>query len=108
MYIDFHNTQEQALAAFKGGEGVFYAKIVDTPTARFIKGRLLKGASIGYHVHEADSESIYIESGDGEVLYGEERIALPAGSAHLCPKGCGHSLRNNNEQPLIFFAVVHK
>lgn len=108
MLIDFYSVAEQALEAFKGGDGVFYARIVDTPAARFIKGRLLPGASIGYHVHETDSESIFVESGEGNVLYEGEAIPLPCGSAHLCPKGHGHSLRNLSDQPLTFFAVVTK
>jgi len=108
MLIDYQSVSEQALEAFKGGDGIFYARIIDTPDARFIKGRLLPGASIGYHVHEADSESMYIESGEGNVLYEGEAIVLPTGTAHYCPKGKGHSLRNLSDKPLTFFAVVTK
>ena len=35
---------------------------------------------------------------------GEE--PLKAGDCHYCPKGRAHSLINNSEEPLEFFAVV--
>ncbi len=108
MLIDYQSVPEQALEAFKGGNGTFFARIIDTPEARFIKGRLLPGSSIGYHIHEADSESIFIENGEGNVLYEGEEIGLSAGTAHYCAKGKGHSLRNLSDKPLTFFAVVTK
>ena len=69
-------------------------------------GRLEPGASIGLHTHETSSEIIYLLEGRGKVLLadGEERVA--AGQCHYCPKGHTHSLVNDSDADLVFFAVV--
>lgn len=108
MHIDFQRIPEQALEHFKGGESVFYAHIDDQPAARLIKGRLIPGASIGWHCHENDSETIFIVSGSGKALFEKTTEMLRAGDCHYCPKGCSHSLINDGETDLCFFAVVAK
>lgn len=109
MRIDFSEIPEQALEHFKGGEGVFYARILDKDDVKLIKGRLLPGASIGLHCHDADGgEIISIESGNGCVLYGDEYIPLAAGDVHHCPQNRSHSLMNNSDAELTFFAVIPK
>ena len=49
---------------------------------------------------------IYILEGKGKVLYDGEYIPLTAGSCHYCPKGHSHSLINDSDALLTFFAVV--
>ena len=64
------------------------------------------GSSIGYHTHGTSSEIIYILSGTGKVKYDGGEEPLEAGQCHYCPKGHSHSLINNSDGPLEFFAVV--
>ena len=49
---------------------------------------------------------MYFLEGRGKVLLadGEERVA--AGQCHYCPKGHTHSLVNDSDADLVFFAVV--
>ena len=49
---------------------------------------------------------IYILKGKGKVLYQGEELEVSAGLCHYCPKGHAHSLINNSEEDLDFFAVV--
>ena len=49
---------------------------------------------------------IYILQGEGKALYEDREEELYAGVCHYCPKGHSHSVINNSDEDLIFFAVV--
>ncbi len=49
---------------------------------------------------------IFITAGEGKVLYDEEEIRLKAGDCHYCPQGHAHSLINDSDADLTFYAVV--
>lgn len=106
MIIDFPNVPEQRLPNFKGGEKEYIARMFFDGQNRIMYGRLEPGASIGLHTHETSSEIMYFLEGRGKVLLadGEERVA--AGQCHYCPKGHTHSLVNDSDADLVFFAVV--
>ncbi|MCH5251918.1 MAG: cupin domain-containing protein [Lachnospiraceae bacterium] len=108
MIIDFNNMKESVLPNFKGGEKEYAVKMKEDELNRIMRGRLIPGASIGLHSHETDSEIIFVSEGKGKVLYddGEERVE--AGMCHYCPKGHTHSLMNDSDSDLVFFAVVAK
>ena len=106
MLFDLKNETPEVLPNFKGGEKEFIAKIHFDGLNKIIHGTLPPGATIGKHIHEGDSEIIYILSGTGEVFYDGDIIPLEAGQCHYCPKGHTHSLINNSEADLVFFAVV--
>lgn len=106
MLFDLKNEAPEVLPNFKGGEGEFIAKIHFDGLNKIIHGTLPPGAAIGKHTHEGDSEIIYILSGTGEVFYDGDIVPLEAGQCHYCPKGHTHSLMNNSEADLVFFAVV--
>ena len=46
--------EEQSLAAFKGGEKEFNVKMFSDEKNKIMHGRLVPGASIGYHVHHGN------------------------------------------------------
>lgn len=106
MNIDFKNTKFESFPNFKGGEKALLAKMYFDGNNRIIHGVLESGATIGVHTHETNSEIIYILSGNGTVLYDGEYEDLSAGMVHYCPKGHTHSLINNSDADLEFFAVV--
>lgn len=106
MIIDFSNIKEECIPCFKGGEKEFNVKAYSDGLNKIMKGRLIPGASIGMHTHETNSEIMTITKGHGTVLYGGERIKLHTGDIHYCSKGNSHSLINDGETDLEFFAVV--
>jgi len=108
MLIQFDKTEETITPNFKGGELSFAAKTYFDGTNRIMRGRLIPGATIGMHTHEGNCEVVYILSGKGKVIYDGEDIPLSAGDCHYCPQGHTHSLVNNSDEDMIFFAVVPK
>lgn len=106
MIIDFENTELQTLHNFKGGEGDTLAKMFADGNNRIMFGKLGPGASIGLHRHEGSSEIIFIQQGFGKVLFEDAYEKVKAGDVHYCPCGCRHSLINDSEDELTYFAVV--
>ncbi len=106
MLFDLKNEVPETLPRFKDGEGEFIAKIHFDGLNKIIHGTLPPGSTIGAHTHENDSEIIYILSGRGSVLDDGALMPLEAGDCHYCPKGHTHSLINDSENDLVFFAVV--
>ncbi len=106
MIIDFKNTEPTVMPNFKGGEKSLAAKMHFDGVNRILHGVLESGATIGLHTHETNSEIIYILKGNGKVLYDGEYETVEAGMCHYCPKGHTHSLINDSDSDLEFFAVV--
>lgn len=106
MIIDFENMQEKVLENFNGGEKALIAKMSVDERNKILYGKLEPGATIGLHTHDTSSEVIYILEGNGKVLYDGEYEEVKAGICHYCPKGHEHSLINDSDADLIFFAVV--
>ncbi|MBO4637740.1 MAG: cupin domain-containing protein [Clostridiales bacterium] len=108
MLIDFLTMQEEAIPAFKGGEKEYNVKMFSDESNKIMRGRLTKGASIGFHTHTDNCEVIFVLSGEGEMVddAGNTEEIVRAGQCTYCPKGCSHSFVNKNDEDLIFFAVV--
>lgn len=106
MIIDYDKVEEKAIPNFKGGEKTFNVKMFTDENNKIMMGRLEAGASIGLHTHEGNSEIILISEGKGKVLYNGEYLPLKTGDVHYCPMGQEHSLINDSNEDLKFFAVV--
>lgn len=106
MLINYDEIQPQDIANFKGGEKSFHVQMFVDENNKIMKGKLIPGASIGLHRHEGNSEIIFITKGEGRVLYNGEYETVTAGSVHYCPMGQEHSLINDSEADLEFYAVV--
>lgn len=106
MIFDITNEKAEVIPNFKGGEKFLSAKMHYDGMNRFLHGRLVPGATIGEHLHDTNSEIIYILSGKGSVLYDGEKLPISVGQCHYCPKGHTHSLVNDSDDDLVFFAVV--
>ena len=106
MKIDFDNIDYEIKNNFNGGEKHFKLKSFNDGLNKILIGKLEKGCSIGLHKHEGTSEIIHVISGEGIMLCdGEEEILKP-GDIHYCKNGHSHSFRNENDEDLIFFAVI--
>lgn len=106
MQISFDKIPVETVSHMRGGEKeVFLQKFTHGPM-KVLRGVLPPGATIGPHVHETNSEVIYILSGTGKVLFRDTWEPLAPGACHYCPKGESHSLVNDSGEALTFFAVV--
>lgn len=107
MILDYTNMEYTAIPQFKGGEKETHAMMFADDNNRILNGKLEPGASIGLHRHEGSSEIIYIIAGNGCILENDGVTRpLAAGMCHYCAEGEEHSLINNSDEDLIFFAVV--
>lgn len=106
MLIHFDAMETTLIPHMRGGEKEVSAQMYSDSLGKIMRGRLIPGASIGLHTHETSSEVIYILSGAGKVLCDGMYEPLAAGSCHYCPKGHEHSLINDSQEDLCFFAVV--
>lgn len=68
--------------------------------------RLEPGASIGYHVHENETELFHFISGSGIVDDNGVAARVSAGDTMSTPSGFGHSVKNDGEEDLVFLAAI--
>ena len=106
MLIEFDKMETTVIPHMRGGEKEVSAKMYADPLGKIMRGTLIPGASIGLHTHETSSEIIYILSGTGKALSQGQTEPLIPGSCHYCPEGKDHSLINDSDGDLVFFAVV--
>ena len=104
--------QKEYRENMRGGNGTVELTAFATPAELNDKGRLFAnitlkpGCSIGYHVHEADSELFYVIK--GEALYDDNGTpcTVSAGDVMLCPAGTGHAISNNGTEDVELCAVI--
>ena len=97
----------------RDGDGtVKLTSFISGPEELYDKGRLFSkitlepGCSIGFHIHETDSELFYFVRGTGEYSdNGEIRTVYP-GDVAICPAGTGHSIANRGDETLDLVAVI--
>ncbi len=106
MKIDFSAVPEQHMDGFKGGEGLFEPKIFTDDNNKIMVAVLAPGAHIGMHAHEGNSETVYVLEGEGVMVCDGVQEILRPGDVSYCADGHTHSLRNESDKPLRFFAVV--
>ena len=96
----------------RGGNGTVEITNFATPEELNDKGRLFAnvtlrpGCSIGYHVHEKDSELFYLMK--GEALYNDNGVEYPvsAGDVMVCPASTGLAIANNGREDVEICAVI--
>ena len=106
--IDFTTIPESALPHFKDGEGTFFARFAGDGNCKILHGRLPAGATIGLHTHEDTAEIIFFLSGKGKIILDGVEEAIGAGLCHYCPKGSSHTMINEGDADVLFYAVVPK
>ena len=97
----------------RDGDGtVELTHFITSPEELCNKGRLFSriilkpGTSIGYHLHEKDSELFYILNGTAEYNDGGEVQTVHAGDVTICPPGTGHGIANKTEETVELIAVI--
>ncbi len=97
----------------RDGKGtVELTNLISGPKELCEKGRLFSkitlksGCSIGFHVHETDSELFYILKGQAEYNDNGNIVTVSAGDVTVCPPGTGHGIENKSDETVEFMAVI--
>ena len=106
MKIKFNEIPVQELVKFKGGEKQLNARMYSDSNNKIMLSYLVPGASIGMHQHEGTSEIIYFVKGKATVIFNGERLEFTAGECHYCPENSFHTMINESDENVEFFAVV--
>lgn len=106
MIIDFSQIPYAEFPKFFNGEKTLLSKNVVDDKNKIMSGLLVPGASIGLHTHQTNSEILFVTKGKGKVLYDGVYEVVSEGICHYCPKGHSHSLINDSDSDLTYFAVV--
>ncbi len=106
--INFDNISENKVDRIKGGEGYIKTRAFDADGIKIMKATLEKGCTIGMHRHETSNETMYILSGEGVYEFEGKAEVMHAGECHYCPKGACHSVRNENDEPLVMLCVIQE
>ena len=67
---------------------------------------LIPGASIGYHVHENETEMFYFLEGHGRVQDDDKTYDINAGDSMATFSGHGHSVENTGDTNLVILAAI--
>lgn len=59
-----------------------------------IEGFMPPGGDGGLHLHEHEDETMYLISGELDVILGDEHFTLKPGQSYFAPRGVAHRLRN--------------
>lgn len=109
MKIDFSKINGETVPYFKGGKGKIELRIAEAKGGiKTIRAKLYPHSSVGLHAHTDDSETIYLLSGSAKAVCDGEIEYLSAGDATVCPKGYSHTLINDGDGFVEFFAVLPK
>lgn len=96
--------------AMRGGKGaaLLTPAVAQLPAnARlFSEICLAPGASIGYHVHENETEMFLFLEGEGTVQDDQETVRVRAGDAMATFSGHGHAVENTGTTDLRIAAVI--
>lgn len=96
----------------RGGEGnitiknLFQADEIHGKVRLTAEITIPAGGSIGFHRHEQEEELFYFIAGQGIVDDNGITQAVGPGYAMLTGNGCGHSVRNAGNEPLVMLAVI--
>ena len=106
MIIKFNEVEELELKNFKGGEKSLLARMISDDNNKIMMSKLVPGASIGEHIHDTNSEIIFILEGKGLIICDGQKEEVQAGDCHYCKKGSKHTFINNGSENIVFYAVV--
>lgn len=106
MKINFNEIPVQNLKNFKGGEKELNARMYSDENNKIMSSYLVPGASIGMHQHVGNSEIIYFLKGTATIIFDGEKLTFKAGECHYCPEGSFHTMINECDENVEFFAVV--
>ena len=92
--VEFHDI---VTAEELNGHGSMYAQVVIKPHS-----------SIGFHVHETNTEPYFILQGKG-VFVDNDKSRTEVGPGDVCviEVGQGHAIENNTDEDLVMMALIY-
>lgn len=105
-------TKAEKIPNLHGGEGnVIIEKILDQEKLNgkcglFAKVTIEPNSSLGYHIHNGETETYYIISGEGMYNDNGTEIPVKVGDTVFCKSGNGHGLTNKADSDLVFMALI--
>lgn len=109
MKLNYKDIALSYLVNFNGGEKELAANIYNDGQVKILtRAVLIPGASIGLHCHNDSLEVILILSGTGKMICNNIEERLNPMDIHYCKKGECHTLINDSNEDLVFFAVIPK
>lgn len=77
-----------------------------TPTVSLIQARVKPDHEISTHVHEHETEIVYISQGTAVIKMSDTEYTLTSGGCVVIPPGTLHSLHNNGDE-LVELIAIH-
>lgn len=111
MYKLSENCPRTEVRAFEG-KGTVLSKILTDKEGLYGHGRLFNhtivnpGCSIGYHVHNHETEFYYILKGEAVFNDDGTEVILHAGDIGITGYGQGHGLENRSDEPVEMIALI--
>lgn len=97
-----------------GGKGEIYIthlltpKEMDGQCEMFAKVVIPKGASLGEHSHNGNTETYHILFGKGIYTDNGKTYEVNPGDTTFCADGSSHAIENIGEEDLVFIALIIK
>ena len=96
----------------RGGNGTVELKALQQALPAnvrlFSRIELAPGCSIGYHVHENETELFYFASGHGRACDDGVWVEVAPGDSMSTGNGHGHAVENTGDEPLVLIACIVK
>lgn len=107
-------TKTDYIEKMRGGAGtVIIENLLEKERNEFNgKGRLFAritvkpGCSVGYHMHEGETETYYIVSGRGVYNDNGVTVNVAPGDVTITTGGQGHGMENGDEEDLVMMALI--
>lgn len=113
MIIRKNELKEMEIDSLRGGDGKVYKTVLVNGDEGYGQRlysvfRIPQSSSIGKHTHNGEVEYYTILSGEGVVTDDSGEKEVYPGDTIVTGNGESHSIRNNKEEDLVFFAVILK
>ncbi len=98
-------TEWQTDARFPGVSVQVLISKAQTEAASLIHARVAPGGEITTHIHDVETEVVFVLAGVATITMGDDAFPLEAGGSLLIPSGTPHSVKNDGHVDFKIIAV---